>query len=168
MFVPGTTAAGLSGGDCSFQRLNPTFPASCTARYSASMQKLQQHVRADRSLLSVCTPISCYTADIQRGQGLYFETISQTWRAKNCLTNTYGYTNNTFGLQATPCKDCPDGTEANTKYSKSSPFFKTNADGTGGFVSEMACVTKPGAKTALHWLLSYTACTALFSECGQC
>lgn len=50
-----------------------------------------------------------------------------------------------------PCTSClccscagPAGTEANTKYSLSAPYLRTNADGTGGFVGVMACVTKPG------------------------
>jgi hypothetical protein len=38
----------------------------------------------------------------------------------------------------------PAGTEANTKHSLSAQHYRTNADGTAGFVSVMACVTKPG------------------------
>jgi hypothetical protein len=45
-------------------------------------------------------------ADIQAGLGLYFETLTNTWRAKECLNNTYGMTNNTFGLTPNPCRDC--------------------------------------------------------------
>lgn len=82
--------------------------------------------------------------DIQIGQGLYYETITQTWRAKDCRTNNYGVDNSTFGLQAAPCKDCPSGTVAATSLTMSAQHYTENADGTGGFDDEMACVTKPG------------------------
>ena len=47
------------------------------------------------------------TADfchIQRGQGLYFESTTSTWRARNCTTNNYGVANRTYGLQLAACR----------------------------------------------------------------
>ena len=40
------------------------------------------------------------------GQGLYYTTLTQTWRAKNCITNSYGVANKTFGLTPYSCRDC--------------------------------------------------------------
>lgn len=42
--------------------------------------------------------------DIQTGQGLYYETLTKTWRAKDCVSDGYGVTNTTFGLTPTPCR----------------------------------------------------------------
>lgn len=91
-------------------------------------------------------PLLLLTTDIQAGQGLYFETISQTWRAKDCTTDSYGVSNTTYGLTASPCKPCPTGTiAANTAaFNNSAQHFMRNADGSGGFNSESACVMRPG------------------------
>lgn len=85
-------------------------------------------------------------ADIQPGQGLYFETLTKTWRAKNCEENSYGVTNTTYGLTPSLGRTCPDGLVANNKpeFSTSQQYFVQNADGSGGFAHEKACVTKPG------------------------
>jgi hypothetical protein len=86
------------------------------------------------------------SADIQPGQALLFETLTKTWRAKNCTLNSYGVTNTTYGLTPQPCKDCPTGTVANRSLSTSAPYYVVNADGSGGFMDEMSCVTKPGKR----------------------
>jgi len=89
-------------------------------------------------------------ADIQAGQGLFYETITKTWRARNCTINNYGVANTTYGLTPSPCKECQQGTVAvnNATYNVSAQYFKRNADGTSGFISELACVTLPGKPLA--------------------
>jgi hypothetical protein len=49
--------------------------------------------------LSVCPP-----ADIMPGQGLYYSTLTQSWRARNCDTNNYGVNNRTYGLTPFACR----------------------------------------------------------------
>lgn len=81
--------------------------------------------------------------------GLYASTLSGTWRAKQCNNNEYGVTNLTYGLSSTACRPCPAGTLASSDaaaYNRSAAHYVTNRDGTGGFVSERACVTKPGER----------------------
>lgn len=75
-----------------------------------------------------------------------FETLTQTWRAKDCTANSYGVANRTYGRTASPCKDCPAGMVAvnNATYSMSAQYFRTSVDGSGGFTSDQACVTMPG------------------------
>lgn len=85
-----------------------------------------------------------HDADIQPGQGLLYETLTKTWRAKDCALNSYGIKNLSYGLTPAPCKDCPAGTVASRDLSTSAQYYHVNADGTGGFTDEMACVTKPG------------------------
>lgn len=43
-------------------------------------------------------------ADIQPGQGLYYSTLTQSWRARNCDSNNYGVTNRTYGLTPSACR----------------------------------------------------------------
>jgi hypothetical protein len=53
----------------------------------------------------------------------------------------------TYDLDILNCQDCPDGlvTSSNSSsYPVSSSYFVDNGDGTGGFISPMACVTQPG------------------------
>lgn len=86
-------------------------------------------------------------ADIQAGQGLYYETITKTWRAVNCNTNNnYGVANKTYGLTPAGCKSCPANMIASrsANYSTSAAHYTANADGTGGFTSVLACVTVAG------------------------
>lgn len=45
-------------------------------------------------------------ADIQAGQGLYYSTLSKTYRAKDCNANTFGVANTTYGLTPAPCREC--------------------------------------------------------------
>jgi hypothetical protein len=84
------------------------------------------------------------------GQGLYFMTLTNTWRAVNCDNSNYGVANITYGLSPAPCRDCPSGqvaTVTDARYStfqKPALFFTNNGDGTKGFTSVMACVNKPG------------------------
>jgi hypothetical protein len=43
-------------------------------------------------------------ADIKAGQGLYYSTITGSWRARNCVNDNYGVPNTTYGLTPAPCK----------------------------------------------------------------
>lgn len=98
-------------------------------------------------LLLMLMPCASIPADIQAGQGLYFETITSTWRARNCdSSNSYGVSNKTHGLTPAPCKDCPQNMVASRdpSYPTSAKYFVQNADGTGGFNSVSACVLQPG------------------------
>lgn len=56
----------------------------------------------------ISIPVTTSASDcyIQAGQGLYYETLTQTWRAKDCDKNSYGVQNTTFGLTPAPCRDC--------------------------------------------------------------
>ena len=92
------------------------------------------------------TVLTCALADIQPGQGLYYETLTKTWRAKNCDTNAYGVANTTYGLTPAACKACPINLVANknASYSTSAAYYTSNSDGTGGFTNLLACVTIPG------------------------
>lgn len=91
-------------------------------------------------------PLLAPPADIQPGQGLYFTTLTNSWRAKNCITNSYGVSNKTFGLTPYACRDCPANmvTVNNASYPKSSAFFVDNNDTTKGFIDVRACVTVAG------------------------
>jgi hypothetical protein len=95
------------------------------------------------TLVVFCAVLNCLT-DIQAGQGLYFEALQNTWRAKNCTSNTYGVSDTTYGLDPSPCSSCPAGTTASLTFSNSRQYHVVNEDGTGGFTHERACVTKPG------------------------
>lgn len=111
-------------------------------------------LRCTNAIISVRWPGPCAAftaccllpADIQTGQGLYFETLTKTYRAKDCDSNSYGVSNVTYGLNPDPCRTCPDGTVASNMaaYSNSAQYFVRNSDGTGGFNNVKACVTKPG------------------------
>lgn len=104
-----------------------------------------------RSVANV-TPLCLCPADIQAGQGLYYEAITKTWRAKDCGSNSYGVTSITFGLTPAPCKACPNGLTATKASNVSAQYFVTNTDGSGGFNSEKACVTLPG-KPSPCWMM---------------
>lgn len=45
-------------------------------------------------------------ADILSGQGLYYETLDNSWRARNCTHDMYGVPNITIGLSPFPCRNC--------------------------------------------------------------
>lgn len=83
--------------------------------------------------------------DIMPGQGLYFSTLTNTWRARNCDTNSYGVSNKTYGLTPAPCRDCPTGQVATraAPFTIPSRFFAAAGNDTG-FTSVMACVNMPG------------------------
>lgn len=94
-----------------------------------------------------CHHGSCWLADIQAGQGLYYDTLTKSWRARNCVDNSYGVTNKTYGLTPAPCKACPTNmitSKDATAYSVSAAYYTHNADNTGGFTSVMACVVTAG------------------------
>lgn len=82
--------------------------------------------------------LPCCLADIQLGQGLYYETLTKTWRAKNCLNNTYGMTNNTFGLTPNPCRDC-ECTQPHVACVSPPHMLKSYLS-----ADERACCTVPG------------------------
>lgn len=85
------------------------------------------------------------------GQGLYFSTLTGTWRARNCDSNSYGVANKTYGLTPAACRDCPTGQVATRApgYPVSASYYVDNGDGTGGFISVKACVNLAGALTKL-------------------
>lgn len=89
------------------------------------------------------------SADILPGQGLYYSTITGSWRARNCVVDSYGVSNITYGLTPAPCRDCPAGMTAinnSTTYPNSTQYYYTanSAQGAVGFISALACVTLPG------------------------
>lgn len=85
-------------------------------------------------------------ADIEPGQGLYYETLTKRWRVKNCEFNEYGVTNFTYGLTPAPCVPCPMNMVTNVSIPASAEFYTQNpATGSSGFISPLACVTAPGA-----------------------
>jgi hypothetical protein len=98
------------------------------------------------SQLNVCCSSSC-NADIEQGEGTMLAhnaTMNNTiYRKVVCNGNNYGVANKTYGLQLSPCKDCPintytaatEGTCANSTLYRSSG---------GGFFDPLACCTKPG------------------------
>lgn len=90
-------------------------------------------------------------ADVLPGQGLYFATLTGTWRAQNCNNDTYGVANTTFGLTPAPCRACPQGLVARTSssapYGSSMRWYAISANGAGGFTDVQACVTQPGKLT---------------------
>lgn len=96
--------------------------------------------------------VSCVLppTDILPGQGLYYTSITATWRARNCETNNYGVANLTYGLSPAPCRDCPSGmvAVANSSYSNSLKYFANTSAifsaSEGGFTNVAACVTQDG------------------------
>jgi hypothetical protein len=97
------------------------------------------------------TADDCY---IQAGQALYYQTITRTYRAVDCTSNSYGVANKMYGLTPAPCKACPTNLVAvrNASYPTSASFYTTNADGSGGFTSVRACVTVAGAASGSRLL----------------
>lgn len=94
--------------------------------------------------MSACLLVSTlsHPTDILPGQGLYYTTTTQSWRAKDCNLNNYGVTNKTYGLTPYPCRDCPANMVTSTdtvNYPVSSSFYAPN-----GFISALACVTADG------------------------
>jgi len=75
---------------------------------------------------------------------MYFSVSSNTYRAANCDTNSYGVSSITYGLSAYPCRDCPAGMQTSTSLPNSAAYYVSNGAGKQGFTSPMACVTKPG------------------------
>ena len=68
-------------------------------------------------------------------------------RSRNCDSNNWGVNSTRFGWFLSNCKPCPLGmvTSTNTStYPVSSSYYVDNGDGTGGFISPLACVTQPG------------------------
>jgi len=80
-----------------------------------------------------------FTTDIKAGQGMYFSAASSTYRAADCLADQYGVSNQTYGLAAYPCRDCPAGMMTSTDLQNSNNYKAAN-----GFTSPLACVTKAG------------------------
>lgn len=74
---------------------------SLTGTVPTIMGMLAVHIcRADRA--GLCSALPC--ADIEAGQALYYESLTQTYRAVNCDDDNYGVTNRTYGWTPTPCK----------------------------------------------------------------
>lgn len=119
---------------------------SCGVGVKADQTDRVTRYLANGSSVEVPVTTSADDCYIQAGQGLFYETITKTWRARNCTANNYGVANTTYGLTPAPCKECPQGTVAvsNATYNVSAQYYVTNSDGTGGFISELACVTLPG------------------------
>lgn len=93
-----------------------------------------------------CVPAA---ADILPGQGLYFETLTQSWRARNCSTgNSYGVDKIAYGLTATACRSCPLNMVTSTNnatYPRSASFYVSDSTaGNAGFISPLACVNQAG------------------------
>jgi hypothetical protein len=66
----------------------------------------RNRIAAARALLlpHLSPSLAASAADIQPGQGLYFETLEGTYRARNCDSNAYGVANRTYGLTPAPCR----------------------------------------------------------------
>jgi hypothetical protein len=96
----------------------------------------------------MCCAVSCSAADIMPGQGLYFETLTQSWRARNCSNNNYGVDKVAYGLSSAACRPCPQGMITSTdriQYPNSSAWFvRSNTTSTEGFTSPLACVNQAG------------------------
>jgi hypothetical protein len=75
---------------------------------------------------------------------MLFNAAAGAFRAVNCDSNRYGATNITHGLAALPCRDCPAGTQANTSLPRSAAYWVSDGAGKQGFISPLACVTRPG------------------------
>lgn len=57
-------------------------------------------------LTRVCAGAVAAAADIMPGQGLYYTALTKSYRVKNCISNSYGVSNITYGLTPSPCRDC--------------------------------------------------------------
>jgi hypothetical protein len=75
---------------------------------------------------------------------MFFSTATNSYRAVNCDTNSYGAANITFGLVSSPCRACPAGMVASTSLPGSAAFWASDGAGKQGFTSPMACLTRPG------------------------
>lgn len=79
-------------------------------------------------------------AVIKAGQGMLFTASTNSYRAVNCDSGrNYGASNTTYGLAASPCRDCP----ANMITPTSGDFY-VKVDGEGGSTSPLACKTEAG------------------------
>lgn len=60
------------------------------------------------------------------------------------------------GLCPSRVQDCPADMVASRSpaYPRSAAYYTANADGTGGFTDEMACVTKPGVCACVGLLMA--------------
>lgn len=75
---------------------------------------------------------------------MYFSAATNTYRAVNCDTNSFGVADATYGLAASPCRDCPAGMQTSTSLASSVAYWVSDGNGKQGFTSPMACVTLPG------------------------
>jgi len=69
------------------------------------------------------------------------------YRSRNCNSDNWGVNVTTYGQDIDTCRPCPLGlvTSSNsTTYPVSSSYHVDNGDGSGGFISGLACVTQPG------------------------
>lgn len=82
------------------------------------------------------------------GQGLYYETLTKSWRARNCTANTYGVDKVAYGLVTSACKPCPLNmvtSTSNVTYPRSASWYVSDSvTQTAGFISPMACVNQAG------------------------
>lgn len=86
-------------------------------------------------------PISTSSEEcfILPGQGLYYATLTKSWRAVDCNESRFGVSNITYGLTPAACRDCPSGTLTSTQIPASAKYLAAT-----GYTSVLACVTKPG------------------------
>lgn len=91
-------------------------------------------------------PHTHHNTDIMPGQGMYLSSISNTFRAVNCDTDSYGVANITYGLSVLPCRACPGpGMQTSTLSPLSMQYWASDGiSGRQGFTHPLACVTKPG------------------------
>jgi predicted RNA-binding Zn-ribbon protein involved in translation (DUF1610 family) len=86
-------------------------------------------------------------ADIKTGQGLYYVVRSGSWRARNCISDNWGVNATTYNLTLMNCRNCPINMITSTNAAtnpNSASYYVSNGDGTGGFSSKWACVTRAG------------------------
>jgi hypothetical protein len=127
----------LSGGACGAPPCRAAF-ASCALRSPPAFPAAPHHTR--RYNRETCTPCgagilapdgsasdgACYVPP-----GWFIERLNDTaFAGKICPADTYGRTNNTFGLVASECTKCPE--------------FSGTASNAEGATSAAACVTDPG------------------------
>lgn len=75
---------------------------------------------------------------------MYYSTVSNSYMAVNCDSNSHGVGSTTTGLAVNPCRGCPAGMQTSLDLPASATYWASDGAGKQGFTSLLACVTKAG------------------------
>lgn len=141
-YTTGGATAKCGAGTYRAEWTTPSAASSCTTCGNGistdEVDQITAYDIASQAPSTVSVSGSAGACYIVAGQGLYYNAAAQSFRAVNCSSNNYGVANTTYGLSASPCRDCP------ANLVTSGDLSTTYKNGAIGFYSPLACVTQPG------------------------